>query len=67
MQIGPRTVLCASTWQIGGSIEDAGYDELHELALAAGDKLSLAIGMAGWMTVLLFHNRFRDAARVASE
>jgi class 3 adenylate cyclase len=67
MQIGPRTALCASTFRISGSIEDAGYDELRQLCDSAGDKLSLAMGMAGTMTVLVFHNRFREAAELASE
>ena len=67
MQIGPRAALCASTFRFSGSVEDAGYDELRELCLAAGDNLSLAFAMAGRLTVLLFHNRLREAARVATE
>jgi adenylate cyclase len=67
MQIGPRTALCVSTFRVSGSIEDTGYDELRQLCTSADDKLSLALGMAGTMTVLIFHNRFRDATRVASD
>ena len=67
LRIAPRTVLCASTWRFSGSVEDTGFDELRDLCLSAGDKLSLGIGTAGMLTVLIFHNRYRDAARVASE
>ncbi|HEY6577671.1 MAG TPA: cyclase, partial [Mycobacterium sp.] len=67
MQIGPRAALCASTFRFSGSVEDAGYDELRELCLAARDDLSLAFAMAGRLTVLLFHNRFSHDARVATE
>jgi adenylate cyclase len=67
MQIGPRAMLCASTFRCSGSIEDAGFDELRELCLSVKDNLSLALGMAGLMTALIFHNRHGDAARVASE
>lgn len=67
LQIRPRTALCVSTFRVSGSIEDTGYDELRELCTSTDDKLSLALGMAGTMTVLIFHNRFRDATRVASD
>ena len=67
LRIGPRVLLCASTWRFSGSVEDTGFDELRYLCLSAGDDLSLSVGMAGVLTVLLLHNRYRDAARVASE
>jgi adenylate cyclase len=67
MQIRPRTALCASAFRFSGTIEDVGYDDLRQLCASAGDKVSLALGMAGMLTVLIFCNRFRDAARLASE
>jgi adenylate cyclase len=67
MQIRPRAVLCASAFRFSGSIEDAGYDELRQLCISAGDDLSLALGMAGMLTIFIFHNRFREATRVASD
>ncbi len=67
MRIAPRTLLCGTLWQVGGSVADTGFDELRELCTAADDKVSLAIGMTGFITSLSFHNRFREAARVASE
>ncbi|MEZ0384489.1 adenylate/guanylate cyclase domain-containing protein [Mycobacterium sp. pW045] len=67
MCIAPRTLLCGSASWVGGSVADAGFDELRELCTVAGDTVSLAIGMAGLMSVLLLHNRFRESARVASD
>ena len=67
MRIAPRTLLCMNTVRVAGSIADTGFDELRELCSAAGDTMSLAIGMAGLMTTLVFHNRYREAARLASD
>jgi adenylate cyclase len=67
MRIAPRTLLCMNTVRVAGSIADTGFDELRELCSAAGDTVSLAIGMAGLTTVLVFHNRYREAARLASD
>jgi adenylate cyclase len=67
MRIAPRTLLCMNTVRVAGSIADTGFDELRDLCAAAGDTVSLAIGMAGLMTALVFHNRYREAARVASD
>ena len=43
------------------------FDELRELCTAAGDKASLAIGMAGLVADHAFHDRLREASRLASE
>jgi adenylate cyclase len=67
MRIAPRTLLCVNTPRVAGSIADAGFDELRELCSAAGDTVSLAIGMASLSTTLVFHNRYREAARLASD
>jgi adenylate cyclase len=67
MRIAPRTMLCVTAWFAGGSMSDTGFDELHDLAAASGDKVSLAMGMAGWVSALLVHARFREASRLASE
>ena len=67
MRIAPRTLLCMNTVRVAGTIADTGFDELRDLCSAAGDTVSLAIGMAGLMTALVFHNRYREAARVASD
>jgi adenylate cyclase len=67
MRIAPRTLLCASTWLAGGSMADTGFNELRELADVTGDKVSLALGMAGWVSALIVHARFHEASRLASE
>jgi adenylate cyclase len=67
MRIAPRLLLCVNTVRVAGSIADTGFDELRDLCSAAGDTVSLAIGMAGLMTGLAFRNRFREAARLASD
>jgi adenylate cyclase len=67
MRIAPRTLLCINTVRVARSIADAGFDELRDLCSAAGDTVSLAIGMGSLMTTLVFHNRYREAARLASE
>ena len=67
MQIAPRTLLCGTVWRAGGSVADTGFDELRDLCTAADDKVSLAIAMTGFIMALTFHNRFREAAQVASE
>ncbi len=67
MRIAARTLLCATTWRIGGSLADVGFDELRELTTAAGDKRSLAIGMTGLVQMINLHGEFSEAARLASE
>jgi class 3 adenylate cyclase len=67
LQIAPRNLLCGTLWRTGGSIADTGFDELRGLCTVADDKVSLAIGMTGFIMALTFHNRFREAAEVASE
>jgi adenylate cyclase len=67
LQIASRNLLCGTLWRAGGSIADTGFDELRDLCTAADDKVSLAIGMTGFIMALTFHNRFGEAAQVASE
>ena len=67
MRIAPRTLLCGSAWRIGGTVEDSGFDELRELTAAAGDKVSLAIGMMGSIVALNFNDRIAEAAQLATE
>lgn len=67
MQIAPRTLICATTFRVGGGPADTGFDELKRLTTAAGDNTSLAIGMAGQLTTLAFTSHHREASRMASE
>ncbi|MGA7054744.1 MAG: adenylate/guanylate cyclase domain-containing protein, partial [Mycobacterium sp.] len=66
-RIAPRTMLCGTVWLTGGSVDDTGFDELRELCVDTGDRVSLAMGMAGRVLALAGHQRLREAARQASE
>jgi hypothetical protein len=67
MRIAPRTMLCATDWQGRAVHESRGrFAELRELCSAAGDKVSLAIGMSGLATEHLFAGR-PQGSRLASE
>jgi class 3 adenylate cyclase len=67
MRIAPRTMLCATDWQGRAFQESRGrFAELRQLCNAAGDKVSLAIGMSGLATELLFAGR-SQGSRLASE
>ena len=48
-------------------VAGAGFEELRELCTAAGDKASLAIGMAELVIDHAYHDRIREAAELASE
>ena len=50
MQIAPQAMLCGSAFQVGGTPEDTGFDELRDLTTAAGDKRSLAVEWRGTST-----------------
>ena len=67
MRIAPRALLCGNIWRIGGTVADTGFDELRELCSAAGDEVSLAIGMAGLVQALTFNDRITEAAQLATE
>src|SRR6185436_1410488 len=66
MRIAPRTMLCATDWR---AVEESRgrFAELRELCSAAGDKVSLAIGMTGLAAELLYAGRSREGSRLASE
>ncbi len=68
MRIAPRTMLCATAWQARAFQESQGrFVELRELCAAAGDKVSLAVGMTGLVTELLYRGACREGSRLASE
>ena len=66
MRIAPRTMLCATIFHAAQKSRGA-YAELRELCEAAGDKISLAIGMTGLATELLYSGCSSEGARLASE
>jgi class 3 adenylate cyclase len=68
MRISPRTMLCATDLQAREVDESQGrFAELRKLCSAAGDTVSLAIGMSGPATELMYAGRAREAARLSSE
>jgi adenylate cyclase len=67
MRITPRTLLYGTAWRKGGTAEDAAFEELRELTLAAGDRVSLAIAMAGRVSTLITHARIAEASLLGSE
>ena len=67
MRIAPRTLLCATAWRVHAGDSFAHFEELRELSTLAGDKASLAMGMAGQVMNLWFHARVREASALASE
>ncbi|BBX27199.1 ATP-binding protein [Mycolicibacterium alvei] len=68
MRIAPRTMLCATDFQATSAHETSGrFDELRELCATAGDKVSLAIGMTGLATELVYSGRSREGAQLVTE
>ncbi len=67
MRIAPRTLLCGTAWRVHADTSSEPFEELRELSSLAGDKASLAMGMAGQMMSLWFHARVREASALASE
>jgi adenylate cyclase len=67
MRITPRALLCLTAFRVGASSTDGGFEELQELAIAADDKASLAIGMTGQMSALVAHGHYQQAAEMVGE
>jgi AAA ATPase domain/Putative zinc-finger len=67
MRIAPRTMLCGIAFRVHMNVAGARFEELRELCAAAGDKASLAIGMAGLVMDHLHKARLRESSQLASE
>ena len=67
MRIAPRTLLCGFGWTVHINVAGARFDELRQLCAAAGDKASLAIGMAGLLADHIYRGRMAEASPLASE
>ncbi len=67
MRIATRTMLCGNAFRVHADISDGLFEELRELCAAAGDKASLATGMAGLMEVHMIYGRLGEASRLAAE
>jgi adenylate cyclase len=68
MRIAPRTMLCGYAWRVGGvRVADTGFDELRELCGAAGDQMSLVMGMSGVLVSMTLSHRLHELRSLASE
>jgi hypothetical protein len=67
MRIVPRSLLCSNAFRRFHPDMSVRFDELRELCMEAGDKSSLAIGMAGMVMEHVLRGRINDASRLASE
>jgi adenylate cyclase len=67
LRIHPRTMMCATTWRVGGSADETGFDDLRELCTTSGNPVLLAPGLSGAMLSLTMANRHHESARLASE
>ena len=67
MRIAPRTLLCGTDWRVHQESSSARFEELRELCALAGDKPSLAMGMAGQVLHLWDHAHLREASALAHE
>ncbi|MGB9303014.1 MAG: protein kinase [Mycobacterium sp.] len=66
MRIAPRTLLCGTAYRVHAD-SSARFEELRDLSTLAGDKASLAMGMAGQVMDRWVHARVREASALASE
>ncbi len=67
MRIAPRTLLCAHEYRIRSGRADIEFAELRELCAVAGDKRSLAIGLAGLSLATQLDTGPRDSWPLATE
>jgi hypothetical protein len=67
MRIAPRTMLCGIACRVRMNVAGDRFDELRELCTAVGDRVSLAIGMAGLVVDQAYQDRIREASQLASE
>jgi class 3 adenylate cyclase len=67
MRIAPRTLLCGTAYRVHAKDSLTRFEELRELSTLAGDKASLAMGMAGQVMDHWVHARVPEASALASE
>lgn len=67
MRITPRTLLWGTAYRVGGAVTGTGFDELRALCDAAGDQISLAMGMSGLLVSLTLNQRIHEVAELADE
>ena len=67
MRIAPRTLLCAHEYRVRSGRANIEFAELKELCAVAGDKRSLAIGLAGLSLATQLDVGPRESSGLATE
>ena len=67
MRIAPRAMLCGIAFRVHLTVAGDRFEELRALCAAAGDKVSLAIGMAALLIDHAYQDRVREASQLALE
>lgn len=67
MRIAAGTLLCATAYRTAESMSHSGFQEVRELAAAAGDKRSLALATLGQYTDHMVHGRVAEASALGTE
>ena len=67
MRIAPRTLICLHGYRIHTPIAGTRFEELQELCTTAGDKASLAIGMAGLIGDYMTRGQIHESVELAFE
>ena len=67
MRIAARTLICAHGYRIHTPIAGTRFEELQELCTTAGDKASLAIGMAGLIADYMTRGNIHESVELAFE
>jgi adenylate cyclase len=67
MRIAAGTLLCATAYRTAESMSHSGFQEVCELAAAAGDKRSLALAMLGQYTDHMVHGSVAEASALGTE
>jgi class 3 adenylate cyclase len=67
MRVAPRTMLWGTAFRVVQHVAGDRFEEFRELCAAAGDKASLAIGMAGLLIDLATQDRLHEASQLATE
>jgi hypothetical protein len=67
IRIAPRALLCSTAVRSVHEDISTRFEELRELCAEAGDKASLAVGMAGLVLERMSQGRVLEASQLASE
>ena len=66
MRIAPRTLLCGSTWRVGGDVADTGFRGTPRLVHNC-ERQDLVGHRCGLLIVLMFHGEYDELPQLTSE